>query len=406
MSIHLLLDTAETVGEPRTGSRRAWTGREEVILRNVYPDGGIGACLEKLPGRSPSSIYQYANKLKLSGPKSHEPHAKPAETNEHIDALIRRTYQANPDRNAVKTLAQTIGRTRQWIRTRAIKLGIAVPRFKAADWTRAEIEIVTEAPHLNPVVLQRRLRKAGFERSEVAIVNQIHRAGVSTDDPDHYTANGLAKAFGVDIKVVTSWITKGWLHAKRRGTARVEEQGGDQWWINRRNIKKFVQTSVQVIDFRKLDKVWLVDLLAGPASLGGDEPRVRGGHRVGVFMLPKPVKCRLDQEMVDETQREIAHWLNDLNDEDGARVGIEILVQHKKTKLKSRSPNMDDAMEAAIRRHFLEAVRTGLTPEAAAEFAKEATCAGPAHEPIADGLAARMRAVERETPTCKFVAAG
>jgi hypothetical protein len=54
---------------------------------------------------------------------------------------------------------------------------------------------------------------------------------------------------------------------------------------------------------------------------------------------------------------------------------------------------MDDAMRAAIGRRYLEAVRTGLTPEAAAECAKEATCAGPRHEPIADDLAVRMRGV-------------
>jgi hypothetical protein len=364
-----------------------------MILRNAYPAGGIGICLEKLPGRSPSSIYQHAIKLKLSGPKCHQPHAKPAETSEHIDALIRRTYQTKPERYEIKKLAQTIGRTRQWIRTRAIKLGIAVPRFKEPNWTPAEIEIVLEAPHRAPVVLQRRLRKAGFERSEVAIVNMITRAGISTHDPDHYTAHGLAVAFGVDVHVVLGWITKGWLRAKRRGTKRVEEQGRDQWWVNRRNIKTFVQTSVQVIDFRKLDKVWLVELLCGPAISGGEGPRIKGGHRPGVFMVSKPVKCRLDQEMVDETQREIAHWLNDLGEEDHARVGIEMLVQHKKTKLQARSPNMDDAMRAAIGRRYLEAVRTGLTPEAAAECAKEATCAGPRHEPIADDLAVRMRGV-------------
>jgi hypothetical protein len=101
----------------------------------------------------------------------------------------------------------------------------------------------------------------------------------------------------------------------------------------------------------------------------------------------------LDQEMVDETRREIAHWLNDLGEEDSARVGIAMLVEHKKTKLQSRSSNTDDAMQAAIRRHFLEAVRTGLTPEEAAEAAKDITCAGPSHASIADDLAARMRGV-------------
>jgi hypothetical protein len=387
MSITWLLENADTVGEPREGPRKFWTGRETMILRNAYPEGGIQACLAKLPGRSPSAIYQYALRLKLRSPRG-GPHALPAKTNDYIDGMIRRTYQNNPDRNAIKNLARTIDRSRQWIRTRAIKLGIAVPRFKEPPWDAAENEIVLEAAHLDPVTLQRRLAKAGFQRTQVAIVGQITRQGVTREDPDHYTANGLAKLFGIDVHVVTGWIDKGWLYAQRRGTARVAEQGGDQWWIHRRSVRKFVADSVQVIDFRKVDKVWLVELMTDKDTkpLVWGEGRSHGTHRPGVFRpgvfmpVPKPAKCRLDQEEAREMVQEVAHWLNDLNEIDTERVFTEMRRQNQWMKLKSKAlggkgipvgaADFDDVMQAEVRRDFLAAVRDGRTPEDAAETAK------------------------------------
>jgi hypothetical protein len=104
-----------------------------------------------------------------------------------------------------------------------------------------------------------------FVRTETAIAVRLKRIGASTEDPDHYTARGLAALFGVDTKVVTGWIEKGWLIAQRRGTARTDQQGGDQWWIHRDQVRRFVTESVAVIDVRKLDKVWFVELLAGSA---------------------------------------------------------------------------------------------------------------------------------------------
>jgi DNA-binding winged helix-turn-helix (wHTH) protein len=293
-SVHLLLDTAETVGEPRTGPRRFWTGREEMILRNGYPEDGLAGCLEKLPGRSAQAIYEHARKLGLKSPREAKPTRRPRlESSEHIDALIRRTCLNNPESGAIKRLAQTINRSRQWIRDQAIRLGCAVPRFKAPPWTAEEIEIIAESPHLGPLQLQRRLRSAGFQRTGVAIVSKLGLLGVSTIDPDHYTASGLAKLFGVDNKVVTGWILKGWLGAERRGTVRTDQQGGDQWWIHRSRVRRFVVDNVAAIDIRKLDKFWFVDLMADRTS----SPAVSAAEeRLPIHPSPEPGKLVLHPE--------------------------------------------------------------------------------------------------------------
>ena len=34
-----------------------------------------------------------------------------------------------------------------------------------------------------------------------------------------------------------------------------------QWWIKRKHVRDFVAESIGIIDIRKVDKVWFVDLL-------------------------------------------------------------------------------------------------------------------------------------------------
>lgn len=268
MAVTRLLDTAECVGEPRSGTKRFWTGRELLILRNTYPTGGLEASLPKLPGRTPSSIYQRAGLLGLVAPSESRrgtPRAKWT-SNEHLDALIRRTYEGRPDKGAIKALARDTGRPRAWLRDQAMRLGCAVPRFKEPAWSAAENEIVSENAHRHPATIVKLLKRAGFVRTDVAVVMQRKRLGASTEDPNHFTAHGLAALFGVDGGTVCAWIEKGWLQARKRGTARTEAQGGDQWWIHRRQVRAFVVDNVAAVDFRKVDKFWLVDLLAGSAA--------------------------------------------------------------------------------------------------------------------------------------------
>src|SRR6185437_5070024 len=102
--IRELLDCNPGAGTPRAGPRRLWTGREEKILRETYPSGGVSACVAALPGRTAPSIYQRAGVLGLRVPgrdgKVHERQAW--ESSEQIDALIRRTYQKTPTKGDIQ----------------------------------------------------------------------------------------------------------------------------------------------------------------------------------------------------------------------------------------------------------------------------------------------------------------
>ncbi|TAM99324.1 MAG: hypothetical protein EPN45_16195 [Rhizobiaceae bacterium] len=259
--IRELLDCNPIAGTPRVGSLRFWTGREEKILRATYPGGGVSACLAALPGRSASSIYQRAAVLglRVSGRGGNIRERQRWTSSEPIDALIRRTYQKTPSKGDISTCAATCGRPRWWVSKRAQTLGLVTPRFKEPPWTDAEIELVTENAHRSPVTLQRMLQRRGFSRTATAITVKLKRLHADRTDPHHLNANQLATVMGVDRKTVGQWISKGWLIARRRQASSLD----DFWWIHRKDIARFITDNVAVIDIRKVDKFWFVDLLAG-----------------------------------------------------------------------------------------------------------------------------------------------
>lgn len=257
--IRNLLDCNPVVGAQRSGPRRFWTGREEKLLRLHYPQGGVSACLAVLPGRTASSIYNRAGILGLRKPaRDGRVHERQAwQSSEQIDAIIRRTYQKTPARQDVQHCAATVGRPRWWVSKRAQKLGLVAPRFKQPAWCEAEIDIITELAHRQPKAIQKALRRAGFTRSETAIIVKLKRIGADRTDPLHLNANQLATVMGVDRKTVGAWITKGWLKAKRREASALD----DFWSIHRRDIRRFIVDNVAAVDLRKVDKFWFVDLL-------------------------------------------------------------------------------------------------------------------------------------------------
>jgi len=263
----MLLDPYRDI-QAKAGSKRFWTTREEKVLRENYAEHGAEHCATLLPGRPIGAVYQHAHKMGLKGKHHTNPDfRKRWTTSEQIDAVIRRAYQASePKRDLIAKTAQAVGRPRWWVSKRAQALGIVAPRFKEPPWTQAEIDLAEAHAHKHLATIRRILKRHGFSRTETAIKVKLVRLGAMREDPNHYTAHGLAKLFGIDVKSVTRWIETGRLNAKRRGTDRGDKQGGDMWWIHRKQVRRFVAENVAAVDFRKVDKFWLVDLLVGFAE--------------------------------------------------------------------------------------------------------------------------------------------
>jgi hypothetical protein len=179
-----------------------------------------------------------------------------------IDAAIREAYrrQRQGDRNALKTASRQLGWPRSAVSRRGAELGIT--RAKESPWTRSEEDILERFGHLAPSGIQSKLVSAGFNRSIAAIQVKLHRNRIK-QNLNGYSANSLADALGVDVHKILLWIRRGLLKAERRGTARIDSQGGDTWWIADRAVRKFIFQAPEEIDLARVEKIWFLDLITG-----------------------------------------------------------------------------------------------------------------------------------------------
>ena len=177
-----------------------------------------------------------------------------------LHEAIKRVYQNHTGNGEVNALAKSVGYPRWKISRYAITQGWLAKTKKAPDWIEEELAILERWAHLTPENIHLKLKAAGFKRSYFGITIKRKRMRFLKNLRGQ-SAISLSECFGVDMKVVTRWIKLGYLKARRRGTARTERQGGDHWFIKDKWIRDFVVDNVAVIDLRKVDKYWLVDLL-------------------------------------------------------------------------------------------------------------------------------------------------
>lgn len=245
---------------PSGAKFKHWTTSEIAIVRELYATQGPHAVAARLPHRSLSAIYAQANAQGLKAPHvPRHPREVKYRPSEQIDAEIRRVYQAGVGSNEVNELARRLMRPRWWISKRAVTLGLVLPRFKEPPWTAEEdekLDALAARGHIVPVIA-RKMREAGFHRSETACVVRMKRIGIARggDGTEAWSATALATLMGVDNTTVTKrWIALDGLPAKRRGTARTAAQGGDEWLITRDGLRRWLKDHAQCIDLRKVDK--------------------------------------------------------------------------------------------------------------------------------------------------------
>lgn len=249
-----------------------WRTPEQAIVRAHYPLGGWKACIELLPGRTRGSIQQQAAKLKVRSAKE-ERRGKPRQrhtSSEFIDAAIRRLYESRPDRDAVRDAVKRLNRPRWWLSKRATLLGLVVPWLKDPVWTDEEYELLDVHSHKSPTVISRIFAQQGYKRTATAIqlARKRQSLGVTAcrQASGRYSANQVAGLMGVDSKTVTRWINRKMLEAKRRGTARVQSQGGDEFEVTTVALRKFIVTFPEHVDLRKVERFWFIQLMGRRAA--------------------------------------------------------------------------------------------------------------------------------------------
>ncbi len=236
-----------------------WRTIEDRILREHYPRLGPTGCVPLLSGRTALAIYQRAHaKLGLATQSR-----LTYKSTEQIDKLIADTYHNRTDKGAVSALAKRIGFPLWWVTRRARNLGLVVPRFKEADWSTTETDLLHKHAHKAPEVIRRIFLKHGFRRSATAIIVKRKREHLDIHDPERYTATQLSHLMGVDAKVVIRWISHGLLEATRRGSQRTPQQGGDMYCIHNLDLRRFIFANPVCVDLRKVDRYWFLDLMRG-----------------------------------------------------------------------------------------------------------------------------------------------
>jgi len=184
-----------------------------------------------------------------------------------MDEQIRELYRNKVSMKSVaytgpvKKLAEKFGMPRWKVSKRAGELDVVPVQKKEPIYSDTEIWILNQCAHRSPQVVQKYLKRAGYRRSQQGIKLKMKRLQLSRATMNGYTSRSLAGLFGVDDHGIARWIKKGWLTAQKRGTARTPQQGGDEWFIRPEWVREFVIANVAVIDFMKVDKYWMVEVL-------------------------------------------------------------------------------------------------------------------------------------------------
>jgi hypothetical protein len=182
---------------------------------------------------------------------------------DEIDAQIRKVYRENlTGKGQVRELAKRLELPRWRISKRARQIEAYEPRIKELNWSEAEIRILKKYAYLTPERIQIHLKKTGFVRSITGVLLKRKRMRFLKNLKGH-SAHQLIECFGVDEKTVTRWIFQGLLKAAKRGTHRTELQGGDIWFIKEKDIRRFIIENIGIIDIRKVDKFWFVEIMTG-----------------------------------------------------------------------------------------------------------------------------------------------
>jgi len=159
---------------------------------------------------------------------------------DQIDEFVREIYLNHPGartRPGIRMLAKKVGIPHWALKRRARELGLA--RTKELPWSEPELKILARYAWMSDERIRLKLKSAGYSRTVTGIHLKLRRMQFKHDS-SFYSANGLARALGIDFHAVSRWIKRGHLKVKLRGTARREQQNGDIYLIREKDVRRFI----------------------------------------------------------------------------------------------------------------------------------------------------------------------
>lgn len=170
------------------------------------------------------------------------------------EKILREGYYRN-GRCRARFIAKAWGFPLWVVKREAARRGLA-RRADRRLWTPDEDAFLQEhagVRHSNWIRVQLR-------RSEASVVLRLRRLGLTQRVSDGYTLRQLEEGLGVDHKVITRWIERGWLKADRRNPSGLDEQRYP-FQITERSVLAFVRDHREEIPLHRVDPTWFLDLV-------------------------------------------------------------------------------------------------------------------------------------------------
>lgn len=184
-------------------------------------------------------------------------------TNGHRGGISQKYILTDPGREiilaeydgsskVIDNLAERLRVPRNTIKRWGGQLGLA--RKKEPNWTEEDERYLESHLHEQSIAVI----AATLGRTKTAVKLKAKRLGVNKTK-EGYTMRGLCLALGCDHHKVEKWLGRGWLHGARRGS---EHQTHDFWLFTDTDIRDFVIAHPLEIDQRRMDWLFVADLLA------------------------------------------------------------------------------------------------------------------------------------------------
>lgn len=200
--------------------------------------------------------YDYEEPLPSKRPRKWPPITP--EIHEKIKSLYQNKVCCSGE---VKEFSEKHGLPRWKISRYAQNMGWSAKQKKEPNWTDQELRILKQSAHHCPGVIQRRLKNKGYKRGVVGIVLKRKRMRY-LQNINGQSARSLSICLGEDVHFVMRAIRGGLLKASRRIQKRTPQQGGNFYLIKDKDVRNFIINNIHMLDLRKVDKYWFVDILA------------------------------------------------------------------------------------------------------------------------------------------------
>lgn len=182
------------------------------------------------------------------------------------DMVLTERYSRNKyGSNAIRVSAKILGVTAGAVYSRAIQLGLIHSRERYR-WLQTELDVVENYAHRSLETIQRKLTGVSpHKRTRTAIANQIARLRLrsSMDGLNH---TQLAQALGVAVSTLHKWRQEKLIGATRlpsldrhKGACDIYLQA--PWYYSHKEIERFVFRFPSLIDLRKVDQLWFIELM-------------------------------------------------------------------------------------------------------------------------------------------------